>query len=84
MLGTIEDLAGRRMQRLAVRDDGPGIPAEDLSKVFLPFYTTKTSGTGLGLAIVQKIAVQHGGSAEAQNRPEGGAELILWLPAPTA
>jgi len=84
VLGTIEDLAGRRMQRLGVRDDGPGIPAEDLSKVFLPFYTTKTSGTGLGLAIVQKIAVQHGGSAEAQNRPEGGAELILWLPAPTA
>ena len=84
VLGTIEDQAGRRMQRLAVRDDGPGIPAEDLSKVFLPFYTTKTSGTGLGLAIVQKIAVQHGGSAEAQNRPEGGAELILWLPAPTA
>jgi signal transduction histidine kinase len=78
----VEELAGRRMQRLAVCDNGPGIPPEDLSKIFLPFYTTKTSGTGLGLAVVQKIAVQHGGSAEAQNRPGGGAEFILWLPAP--
>jgi signal transduction histidine kinase len=82
--GTVEELGGRKMQRLAVCDDGPGIPPEDLPKIFLPFYTTKTSGTGLGLAVVQKIAVQHGGSAEAQNRPGGGAEFILWLPAVAA
>ena len=81
---TVEDLAGRRMQRLSVCDDGPGIFPEDLPKIFLPFYTTKTSGTGLGLAVVQKIAVQHGGGAEASNRPGGGAEFILWLPAPAA
>ena len=46
----------------------------------MPFYTTKPEGTGLGLALVQKIAVQHGGSVEARNRSEGGAEFILWLP----
>lgn len=81
---SVEELAGRRMQRLAVCDDGPGILPEDLPKIFLPFYTTKSSGTGLGLAVVQKIAVQHGGSAEAQNRTGGGAEFILWLPAPAS
>ena len=84
VIGAVEELAERRMQRVAVCDNGPGIALEDLARVFLPFYTTKSSGTGLGLAVVQKIAVQHGGSAEARTRPAGGAEFILWLPAPPA
>ncbi len=67
-------------QRISISDDGAGIQPEDLPKVFLPFYTTKSNGTGLGLAIVQKIVLQHGGSIQARNRPEGGAEFILWLP----
>jgi len=78
--GTIEELAGRKWQRISVADNGLGIPESDLSKIFLPFYTTKAEGTGLGLAVVQKIALQHGGSIEARNRTEGGAELLLWLP----
>ncbi len=73
--------AGRPTLRLTVADDGPGIPPADLDKLFLPFYTTKPDGTGLGLAVVQKIAVQHGGSAEARNLPEGGAAFMLTLPA---
>ena len=64
----------------ASSDNGPGIPERDLPKIFLPFYTTKSDGTGLGLAVVQKVALQHGGSIEARNRPDGGAEFILWLP----
>jgi signal transduction histidine kinase len=82
--GELSEVAGRAMQRLAVADDGPGIPVEDLPKLFLPFFTTKPDGTGLGLALVQKIALQHGGSAEARNLPDGGAELILWVPAEEA
>jgi PAS domain S-box-containing protein len=78
--GTIEDLGGRQWQRICVADNGPGIPSEDLPKIFLPFYTTKSEGTGLGLAIVQKVALQHGGSIEACNRPGGGAQFLLWLP----
>jgi PAS domain S-box-containing protein len=78
--GTMEDLGGRRWQRICVSDNGPGIPERDLPKIFLPFYTTKSEGTGLGLAVVQKVALQHGGSIEARNRPEGGADFILWLP----
>jgi signal transduction histidine kinase len=80
ILGTIEDLGGRKWQRICVADNGPGIPPNDLPKIFLPFYTTKSEGTGLGLAVVQKVALQHAGSIEARNRPDGGAEFLLWLP----
>jgi len=78
--GTIEELGGKKWQRISVADNGPGVPEQDLPKIFLPFYTTKSEGTGLGLAVVQKVALQHGGSIEARNRPGGGAEFLLWLP----
>jgi two-component system sensor histidine kinase AtoS len=78
--GTIEELGGRKWQRICVADNGPGIPEADLQKIFLPFFTTKSEGTGLGLAVVQKVALQHGGSIEARNRAGGGAEFLLWLP----
>ena len=83
--GSIEYAAGPpggagALQRISIADNGSGIPPADLTKIFVPFYTTKTNGTGLGLAIVQKIVVQHGGSVEARNQPEGGAEFIVWLP----
>ena len=78
--GSIEELAGHKWQRICMADNGPGIPEQDLPKIFLPFYTTKSEGTGLGLAVVQKVTLQHGGSIEARNRPGGGAEFLLWLP----
>jgi signal transduction histidine kinase len=78
--GSIEHLGGREWQRICISDNGPGIPDNDLSKIFLPFYTTKADGTGLGLAVVQKVTLQHGGSIEARNRAEGGADFLLWLP----
>lgn len=78
--GAVEEITGQQRQRISVLDNGPGIPPENLQKLFLPFFTTKPNGTGLGLAVVQKIALQHGGSVEARNLPEGGAEFILWLP----
>jgi nitrogen-specific signal transduction histidine kinase len=80
MSGTIEELGGRKWQRICVADNGAGIPEGDLQKIFLPFFTTKSEGTGLGLAVVQKVALQHGGSIEARNRTAGGAEFLLWLP----
>jgi len=74
-----EDL---EFQRISVLDNGPGIPASALTKLFRPFFTTKANGTGLGLAVVQKIIVQHGGEVEARNRAEGGAAFIVTLPWP--
>ncbi|MFZ3244591.1 MAG: ATP-binding protein [Candidatus Acidiferrales bacterium] len=78
--GHEESHGGKRWQCVSVRDNGPGIAAGNLDKIFVPFFTTKSSGTGLGLPVVQKIALQHGGRVEARNQPSGGAEFDLWLP----
>jgi signal transduction histidine kinase len=44
-----------------IHDDGRGIPPDQLSRVFDPFYTTRAGGTGLGLAVARRIAIAHGG-----------------------
>jgi len=68
---------------LLVDDNGPGIPAEQLSHVFDPFFTTKPvgQGSGLGLFISQEIIDQHGGCIGVENRAEGGARFRIRLPA---
>ena len=69
---------------LEVADEGPGIAAEDLPRVFDRFYRSATSrtmpGSGLGLAIVRQVAVRHGGAVWAGRAPEGGALLAMRLP----
>ena len=58
--------------RILVADNGPGIPAADRDKLFMPYYSTKRRGSGLGLAIVRRIIAEHGGSIEAaDNVPTG-------------
>lgn len=72
--------------RITVADSGPGIPSEDLARVFERFYRVDKSrsrpgGTGLGLAIVKHLVELHGGQATAQNGPAGGAIFTITLPA---
>lgn len=71
---------------IGVCDEGPGIPPEELEKVFEPFYRLESSrnrdtgGTGLGLSIARDVAQAHGGRLVLHNRPEGGIEARLTLP----
>jgi signal transduction histidine kinase len=79
-----------RWVTVEVEDGGPGIPAEDLSRIFEPFYRVDPSrsrasgGTGMGLAVVKLLVEVHGGSVRAENRPSGGSRFIVQLPASPA
>lgn len=66
--------------RISVRDRGPGIKHEHLSRVFEPFFTTVKGGTGLGLTLVRNTVTQHGGEVLLRNHPEGGCEAAILLP----
>jgi signal transduction histidine kinase len=71
---------------IRVRDEGPGIPPDELERVFEPLYRVESSrnretgGTGLGLSIARDIAQAHGGSLVLRNLLEGGLEALLVLP----
>jgi two-component system sensor histidine kinase FlrB len=65
---------------LSVRDHGQGIDPQLLSRLFEPFFTTRSHGTGLGLAIVRNVVEGIGGRVSAGNADGGGAEFILVLP----
>lgn len=69
--------------RIIIEDNGPGIPAENLTKVFDPFFTTKTvgKGTGLGLSLCYGIVREHGGAIVAHSLPGKGATFIIEVPA---
>jgi signal transduction histidine kinase len=72
---------------ILIRDHGPGVPERDLERIFEPFYRVAESrdrdsgGEGIGLAITAQVMKAHGGSAAAFNRPDGGLEVRLRLPA---
>ena len=70
----------QKTSRIAVNDNGPGIPLALRERVFRPFFTSKRSGTGMGLALVQKIIVFHNGRVAAGVSPSGGASLQITLP----
>jgi signal transduction histidine kinase len=65
---------------ITFQDTGGGIPAENMSKVFDPYFTTKESGSGLGLLIVRRIVREHGGEIDIVNNQGRGLELTIRLP----
>ena len=72
--------AAEGMLRVEVSDGGPGIDPAIADRLFTPFTTTKPTGTGLGLTIARRVAVDHGGTLSAINRPEGGACFSVLVP----
>ena len=66
--------------RIVVADDGPGIPAAERDKLFLPYYSTKRRGSGLGLAIVRRIVAEHGGSIDVTDNMPRGTRFAVELP----
>lgn len=66
--------------RASVRDSGPGIQVQPITRLFEPFFTTKPSGMGMGLAISQSIIEAHGGGLRAVNNPDRGATFQITLP----
>ena len=72
--------AGNGVVRSFVADHGPGIPAAERDKLFLPYYSTKRRGSGLGLAIVRRIIAEHGGSIEVGDNIPRGTRFTIELP----
>jgi len=65
---------------IQVCDTGRGISAEELPKIFKPFFTTRSEGTGLGLSLAKGIVHSHGGNIEASSTPGKGSQFKIWLP----
>ena len=69
---------GNRVRMMS--DDGVGVDAKDVGRLFDPFYTTRVGGTGLGLATVDRCAREHGGEVWIRSKPGQGTTFAVWLP----
>jgi len=73
---------GQQVVHVMIGDSGPGIPPEDLERIFTPFFTTKTQGTGLGLAICRQLVEHQGGKIKVVSRLGEGTRVTIELPVP--
>lgn len=71
---------GAKFVELEIKDSGPGIPEENMDKIFTPFFSTKSEGSGLGLAISYRIVQEHDGFITITANPDGGAIVCIYLP----
>jgi C4-dicarboxylate-specific signal transduction histidine kinase len=62
---------------IEVSDNGPGVPEEIVSKIFVPFFTTRREGSGVGLALSRQVMIAHGGTILFANNEQGGASFTL-------
>jgi signal transduction histidine kinase len=74
----VSDVEGKEAIQVVVEDDGPGIPAEIMARLFEPFTSGRREGTGLGLSIVRRIVEAHGGTVKAENTPH--AKFTVEIP----
>ena len=74
------DAARKDWVVVEIKDSGEGIPAADLQRIFIPFFTTKAKGHGVGLALAHRVITEHGGTLAAANAPDGGAIFTIKLP----
>lgn len=79
--GGVVKVKSSRRAEICVIDQGRGFTAEDLPRIFEPFFSRRKGGTGLGLALVHQIVTEHGGEVVAKNRAGGGAEVVISIPA---
>jgi two-component system nitrogen regulation sensor histidine kinase NtrY len=79
LVETMHD-ASNHVARIVIADNGPGIPATEREKLFLPYYSTKRRGSGLGLAIVRRIVIEHGGSIDVGDNAPRGTRFTIELP----
>ena len=66
--------------QVEIQDQGSGIPSDQLSKIFEPFYTTKETGTGLGLYITKQLVERNGGHISVKSKLNTGTRFILKFP----
>lgn len=77
---TVETGSAREGVWVSIADTGSGIPQEQVSRIFQPYYTTKRKGSGLGLMIVQRIVRDHGGLIKLDSHLGRGTVFRVWLP----
>lgn len=75
---------GGKFLRIAIKDSGIGIAEENISRIFDPYFTTKSDGSGLGLATVFSIVNNHGGTVQVQSIKNQGTAFVVYLPATEA
>jgi signal transduction histidine kinase len=75
-----KDEKGENEISVKIRDTGPGIPKENISRIFQPYFTTKKKGAGLGLAIAYRIVSDHRGKIEVETQEGKGTTFVIKLP----
>ncbi|MBW1858638.1 MAG: ATP-binding protein [Deltaproteobacteria bacterium] len=75
----VSSMVEEDMVQVVIRDDGCGMSDETISKIFDPFYTSKTHGTGLGLSIVYRLLESYNGQLDVQSRQGQGTTLTVYL-----
>ena len=65
---------------IEIADDGPGMDAEHVSRIFDPFFSTKSTGSGLGLPLTQQVVAEHGGRIACISSPGEGTTFSIRLP----